>query len=137
MNTTEIDRLAAAAHALRPDWPLPSLRTFITNDLNRHAYRDAAVALTWVATDPTTLTPKRVLEAGPWWVAETGNGTPTPPPVRTCRRCGAYVTEPWEDHETACSRRATAKTYAAGAAAARAALKTALAGAPDPTEEDT
>ena len=68
---TEAARLAAAINALRPEWPAQSLLTFIGKHLQHRAYRDAAVALTWVACDTATLTPARVLEAGPWWNATT------------------------------------------------------------------
>lgn len=69
MNETETHRLAAAINSLRPDWPSPSLLTFIRRELGKRAYRDAAVALTWVAVDDATKTPARVLESGPWWGA--------------------------------------------------------------------
>lgn len=69
MTKTEATRLAAAVAVLRPDWPEPSLRTFIGQHLAHRAYRDVSVALAWVATDPDTHTPARVLEAGPWWQA--------------------------------------------------------------------
>ena len=67
MNRTEIERLAGMANRLRPDWPWKSLVTFIEVNLTDRAYRDTAVALAYVACDPQTHTPKRVLEAGPWW----------------------------------------------------------------------
>lgn len=66
MDKHEIDRLAAAVHALRPDWPLRSVVTFIAREIGTYAYQDAAVMLTWVATDPDTKTPRRVTENGPW-----------------------------------------------------------------------
>jgi hypothetical protein len=69
LSQTETHRLTAAINALRPDWPLASLSSWIRNNLADRAYRDAAVALAWVATDPETTTPGRVLEAGPWWRA--------------------------------------------------------------------
>jgi hypothetical protein len=79
LNQTEIDRLAAAAHALRPDWPIRSLATFIERDHAARPYRDVAVALAWVAVDPKTVTPKRMNELGPWWtaLASTENTSPT------------------------------------------------------------
>ena len=67
MNRTEIERLAKSANGLRPDWPWNSLATFLETHLVDRAYRDVAVALAYVAADPETRTPKRVLEAGPWW----------------------------------------------------------------------
>ena len=76
MSQTEAHRLAASINALRPDWPLASLSTFIRTKLADKAYRDATVALAWIATDEKTTTPARVLEAGPWWRAATaGDGT--------------------------------------------------------------
>jgi len=82
MDETQTERLAAAMHALRPDWPLTSLHTFIADKLAPiYAYRDAAIALTYVATDVDS-TPSRVLEGGPWWDATRHvivELTPTPP----------------------------------------------------------
>ena len=72
MTKTEAERLAAAAHAMRPDWPTTSVLSFLSKpEMCDRAYRDVAVALAWVAAEPTTLTPARVLEAGPWWKATT------------------------------------------------------------------
>ncbi|MCG7285381.1 hypothetical protein MHY85_05245 [Cellulomonas sp. ACRRI] len=69
LSRTEIERLAAAAHELRPDWPVKSLCTWLLGTHANRAYRDVAVALAWVACDPQTNTPKRMDEAGPWWQA--------------------------------------------------------------------
>ena len=72
----EIDRLAAAIHALRPDWPAHSLRTWLMGHCTATTYRDAAVMLTWVACDPSSKTPARMLERGPWRdaIKEPGRG---------------------------------------------------------------
>lgn len=69
MIQTEIERVALAVHGLRPDWPATSLRTFIENNLADRAYRDVMVAFAWIACDPVTDTPKRILASGPWWQA--------------------------------------------------------------------
>lgn len=69
LSRTETERIARAINALRPDWYINSLETLIWQHLKPHAYADVAVALTVVATDPRTATPKRVLESGPWWKA--------------------------------------------------------------------
>ncbi|QCB93316.1 hypothetical protein [Cellulomonas shaoxiangyii] len=69
LSRTEIERLAAAAHALRPDWPVRSLCTWLQTDHAARAYRDVAVALAYIATDAATQTPKRMNEMGPWWSA--------------------------------------------------------------------
>lgn len=69
MNEHEIERIAAAMHHMRPDWPVASLRTLISKRLADRPRRDVAVALAWVACESGTATPVRVLEAGPWWKA--------------------------------------------------------------------
>lgn len=69
LSRTEIERLAQAAHALRPDWPVKSLCTWLMTDHASRAYRDVAVALAYIATDTATVTPKRMNEMGPWWSA--------------------------------------------------------------------
>jgi hypothetical protein len=70
IDRTSAERLAAMGHALRPDWPVSSLMTFLAKpEIRDRAYRDIAVALAWVACDSQTQTPARLLEAGPWWRA--------------------------------------------------------------------
>lgn len=69
LSRTEVERLAAMAHELRPDWPVSSLCTWLMASHANRAYRDVAVALAWVAADTATRTPKRMDEAGPWWQA--------------------------------------------------------------------
>ena len=64
----ELQRLAMAANAIRPEWPVRSLVTLLTKHAAR-PYRDLAVALAWIATDARTKTPARLSEAGPWWTA--------------------------------------------------------------------
>lgn len=71
---TELERLAAMGNALRPEWPVKSLLTHLRNHHATRAYRDLAVALAWVATDPATLTPARLAESGPWWRATEESG---------------------------------------------------------------
>lgn len=102
MNENEIERIAAAANALRPDWPVSSLRTLLARpELARRPRRDVAVALAWVACESTTKTPARVLEAGPWWQAtnaessgRTSYNVPCPDhagEVLPCGRCAAIA----------------------------------------------
>src|SRR5690606_11488870 len=67
LSRTEVERLAAMANALRPDWPIPSLATHIGAHYVGRAYRDVACALAYVATDAQTQTPARLKEQGPWW----------------------------------------------------------------------
>jgi hypothetical protein len=68
---TDAERIAAAVHALRPDWPVSSLMTLLA-ELRTWPLRDLAVKLTWIATDQdhagnyVSQTPARVKETGPW-----------------------------------------------------------------------
>lgn len=78
MRTHEIERIALAVNRLRPDWPVASLETFIAERLGSRPRRDVLVALMWVAAEPETTTPARVLEAGPWWRAAATDDTPAP-----------------------------------------------------------
>jgi hypothetical protein len=91
MNENEIQRIAAMANALRPDWPVPSLVTLLSKPgLVNRSRRDAAVALTWVACDSASKTPARVLESGPWWTAvadATDGGKPRVDYDNRCRTC--------------------------------------------------
>lgn len=91
-NAAAIDRIAAATHLLRPDWPKTSIATLIERDptLRARSFQDLAVALAYVATDPASTTPARVKEGGPWWRAVTGTtsdhrtGAPPGPGIVRC-----------------------------------------------------
>jgi hypothetical protein len=93
MNDHEAQRIAAAMHAARPDWPASSVLTLIRKKLIDRPRRDVFVALAWVASEPASHTPARVLEAGPWWRAAGIEGAATKP-------------TPWEPHLicTTCSK---------------------------------
>lgn len=103
---TELERVAAAMHALRPDWRLDSLATFLAKHHAHRPYRDLAVAAATVATDPRTRTPQLLNEAGPWWsasqVAFDGAQQPTAVPRPEDARCAV----PGHDHELARNCRA-------------------------------
>lgn len=103
MNPTQTERLAAAIAALRPDWPLASVRTFLETRLTDRAWQDAAVALTWVATDPATTTPARVLEVGPWWRAtHSGDENRAYYPPKDATACSVHPGE-WRDRCRSCA----------------------------------
>ena len=102
MNENEIERIAAMGNALRPDWPIASLRSLLAKPmLATRTRRDVAVALAWVACESATKTPARVLEAGPWWIAtnadsqrtgKTSYNQPCPfhaDQIQPCRKCKA------------------------------------------------
>lgn len=124
---TELERLAAMANALRPEWPVASLLTHLKTHHAARPYRDLAVALAWIAADPDTQNPGRLGEAGPWWGAANpkpqGPSTPVPPPV--CRQC-RHPHKPDEPHDVS-PHDLLAHERKAGPAAARAALRTAAA----------
>jgi len=131
IDRTEIERLANAAHALRPDWPVKSLCTWLARDHAHRAYRDVAVALSWIATDPQSQTPKRMNELGPWWNATQPAGgytdvrferCPEPGhksyPAHNCGACRSEAVESVRELEPVDS-----ETYTNGAALVRAALE--------------
>jgi hypothetical protein len=91
IDQTDAHRLAAMAHALRADWPLRSLVTFIERDLAARAFRDIAVALAYVACEPNSATPKRLLEAGPWWRAASAPSDQTWRPPRKDECCPVHL----------------------------------------------
>lgn len=117
----ETERLAAMANALRPDWPLKSLTTFIVNELTRRTYREVAIALAWIATDPATDTPKRMLEAGPWWNASRAQAATVSVVVT---RCPEHPEHP-AARCPACDSRRGEVDHDAGVAAVREALRSA------------
>lgn len=78
MNDHEAQRIAAAMHVLRPDWPAASVLTMIRKNLIDRPRRDVTVALSWIACEANSHTPARVLESGPWWIAVGVDGTTTP-----------------------------------------------------------
>ncbi len=117
----ETERRAAMADALRPDWPLKSLTTFIVNELTRRTYREVAIALAWVATDPATDTPKRMLEAGPWWNASRAQAATVSVVVT---RCPEHPEHP-AARCPACDSRRGEVDHDAGVAAVREALRSA------------
>lgn len=109
LSRTEIERLAAAAHELRPDWPTASLVTWLKADHAHRAYRDVAVALAYVATDSETRTPKRMNETGPWWgVGPAAAGT-TDIRFERCQEPGHSSFPAWNC--SACRADEIAETY--------------------------
>jgi hypothetical protein len=65
----DIQRIARAMNALRPDWAIPSLITFLGRNHSDRATRDLTIAAIVVATDPKTATPQLLNQHGPWWAA--------------------------------------------------------------------
>lgn len=80
--TTDIQRIAAAMSALRPDWNPRSLATYLETKHAHRASRDLAIAAVIVATDPVTRTPKLLEQHGPWWTAAHLASGQTADPIR-------------------------------------------------------
>jgi hypothetical protein len=74
-------RLAAVLNLLRPDWPTASLQTMLDRDHAARPFADLAVAAVAVAVDPTSTTPARLREAGPWWHLARAEPTSQPPDI--------------------------------------------------------
>lgn len=139
LHDTEVSRLAEMAHALRPDWPIRSLCTWLTRSHHNRAYRDVAVALAWIACDPATQTPKRMDEQGPWWAAVKLAGSDSTPlhyarcpepghgsyPAHNCGACRAeqLAAEDRAAQEIAALSPEQLDVNARGARRARAAIK--------------
>lgn len=130
----DAERLAGAINHLRPEWPTRSLLTFISKNLSGRAFRDVAIAMTWIACDPKTLTPARVIEAGPWWNA-TRVDNPTVSAIT--HRCPEHPAERAWDCQPCLAEAADA---AEGLAKVRAAVanapRPAIAAEPKPAAHD-
>lgn len=91
MNEHEAQRIAGAISLARTDWPTQQVLTLIRTKLMDRPRRDVFVALAWVASEPTSTTPYRVLESGPWWQAVGIEGTTAPrnpyDPTTACDVC--------------------------------------------------
>lgn len=101
----EIQRIAAALNALRPDWRVSSLVTFLTKHHATRSYRDLAIAAVVVATDAKTTTPNLLNSHGAWWVAAQsvmGPAAIVGVPAPGAPRCQVYG----HDHEVASHCRA-------------------------------
>lgn len=89
MNDNEAERIAGALNIARPDWPKASILTMIRKNLMSRPRRDVFVALAWVASEPNSHTPARVLESGPWWrAAAVENPSPQGKRGPICLHCG-------------------------------------------------
>ena len=119
MNREEAHRIASAITCLRPDWLHTNLLTILAKPEHRlRPAQDIAIALTWLALDPTTDTPGRLNESGPWWPTTTTNRhAPTNTPPRTnprppCHECGAPFHNHPTDHRWTDTPRSTPATIA-------------------------
>lgn len=92
-NKEETQRIAAAMHAIRPEWRPDSLATFLTRHHHARPYADLMVAAVIVAMDERTKTPELLNQHGRWWVAAQqvfrATATPTVGPGKE-PRCTIY-----------------------------------------------
>jgi len=124
IDKTTAERIAQATHAYRPEWPIPSLMTFLARpEVRERPSRDVALALAYVAHDPQTVTPARVLEAGPWWSLTRPQDKPTVSVV--VNDCPEHPGERAGRCEP-CDAAATAVDHTAHAAQVKAELRAAL-----------
>lgn len=65
----ELQMVAAAMHALRPDWRTDSLLTFLEKHHSDRPFRHLAVAACAIAVDPKTTTPLLLNSQGHWWAS--------------------------------------------------------------------
>lgn len=118
MNEHEITRIAGAMHVARPDWPAASVATLIRKNLADRPRRDVFVALAWVASEPNSATPARVLEAGPWWKAAGAGDTFTTGHQHVAKVYGSTDGDPREVcaecslHQAECRKRAATNGHA-------------------------
>lgn len=96
---TELERIAAQATALRPDWPTRSVLTYLECEHAAKSYRDLAVAVAHIATDAETRTPRRLSEPGPWW-----RPTDDPAPAVHFARCPEVGHESFPAHNCSACR---------------------------------
>lgn len=138
----DAERIAAAIHAYRPEWPAGQVYT-LCGELMAWPVLDLFVGLAYVAVDPASKSPYRVKERGPWRTIGTANPEAAEAAakaardrderlaaikarnlaIRRCDMCDdqGYIGAIVCDHET--EQAATARR---GAARARAALAAAL-----------
>ena len=79
----EHQRIAAAMHAIRPEWNPVSLTTYLDRNHLARPYADLLVAGVVVAMDADTKTPALLERHGRWWeAAAAANGEVTKLPPR-------------------------------------------------------
>jgi hypothetical protein len=143
MNDHEVERIAASLNMARPDWPKQQLKTLLRDErIASRPRRDVFVALAWVASEPNSHTPYRVLEAGPWWRAAGVEGAATVRNVvssiercSVCSQAEPKCRSTWaDDHEfesAAMAARRRAESDPQATATAIHALKASI----EPTQE--
>jgi hypothetical protein len=109
----QAQRLASMANILRPDWPAKSVLTIIQVHLMHRTYRELACAFAFIATDPQTATPKRIVEPGPWWVQPlTGATQPQLPADHACPTCKTFHDHDKNGSDLGCPRPVNTSAWA-------------------------
>ncbi len=92
----EHQRIAAAMHAVRPEWNPVSLTTYLDRNMLAKPYADLLVAGVVVAMDTKTQTPRLLERHGRWWeaaAAANGETTKLPPRHTPCDEPGHTGTD--------------------------------------------
>jgi hypothetical protein len=93
MNTEPIepstDTLVALVRSIRPEWSAQAIAT-AWQQAGTWPWRRRLVAAMRCYTDPDTIAPGRLREAGPWWL-EPGDATPVPPNLRRDPVCREHM----------------------------------------------
>lgn len=88
--TDQAQKLAALGNTLRPDWKPGALLTFITQELKNRTFREIAIALAYIGTDPEIRTPGVLREPGPWWEAARPIAPAASGGHGKCDNCGIF-----------------------------------------------
>ena len=91
LTTSELTRIARAVIAIRPDWQLNEVYTFLDQRMKDRGFHELATAAAWVAADPLTKKIIRLESSGPWWnllaQGELTRGAPDVPDHLRCFTC--------------------------------------------------
>ena len=94
MNQNQARAIAKAVSFIRPDWQESSLSSLLTGlpaARRDMPARDVMLALVWLAYDPATKTPGRLIADGPWWhIADTAAHTQPAPTTSTVQWCDVH-----------------------------------------------
>lgn len=91
LTTSELTRISRAIIAIRPEWQLNEVYTFLEQRMRDRGFHELATAAVWVAADPLTKKIIRLEASGPWWnllaQGELMRGTPEVPDELRCFTC--------------------------------------------------
>lgn len=68
LTTSEITRIARAVIAVRPEWKMNEVYTYLDQRMRDRGFQELLIAAVWVASDPNTRKLVRLEASGPWWL---------------------------------------------------------------------